>query len=103
MMIYRIILYILSSVLFIHNINADSSRVQDTPNHQENLLKSLHYELRDNNYCKKVLRNNFNHLSNLIVAGNTANHSPLYLESVIHLFSNLLKRSDYVNAYAFEK
>jgi len=88
--------------LFIHSINTYSYQVQNTINSQENLLKSLQYELKDPSYRTTILPNNFSHLSNLILNGNTNNQPPAYLRSTIKLFSNLLKSAEYVNASAFE-
>lgn len=101
-MVHQLILRVASFTLFIHSINVHSFQVQDTTKSQENLLKSLQYELRDPSYRKKILPNNFNHLSNLISTGNNSNQPPAYLRSVVKLFSNLLKGAEYVNAQAFE-
>lgn len=101
-MVHQLILCVASFALFIHSINVHSFQVQDTTKSQENLLKSLQYELRDPSYRKKILPNNFSHLSNLISTGNNSNQPPAYLRSVVKLFSNLLKGAEYVNAQAFE-
>jgi len=85
--------------LFIHNTNTQSFQVQHTTNHPENLLKSLQHELKDPSYRTEILPNNFSHLSQLIVAGNSSEQSPTYLRSIIKLFSNMLKGAEYVNAY----
>lgn len=101
-MMYKHTTRIMSLIFFIHNINVHSNQVQDTTKNQENLLKSLQHELKDPSYCTKILPNNFNLFSNLISSGNSSNQPPAYLESITKLLSNLLKRSQYVNAMAFE-
>src|SRR5205814_11845 len=101
-MIYHFIIRTISITLFIHSINMHSFQEQNTTKSQENILRSLQYELKDPSYRKKILPNNFNHLSNLISTGNNNNQPPAYLQSLIKLFSNLLKGSEYVNASAFE-
>src|SRR5579863_1656821 len=88
--------------LFIHSINADSFQAKHTKvNSGNNLLESLRHEFKNPYYCKEVLPNNFSYFTELLKIGKSTNHSPTYLRSVIKLFSNMLKRSEYVNAYAF--
>ncbi len=65
-MVHQLIIRVASLTLFIHSINVHSFQEQDTTKRQENLLKSLQYELRDPSYRKKILPNNFTHFSNLI-------------------------------------
>jgi hypothetical protein len=80
----------------------DSFQVQHTTNNSENLLKSLKHDLKNPSYRTEILPNNFSHLSQLIVSGNSNNQPPAYLRSIIKLFSNMLKSAEYVNAYEFE-
>jgi len=99
---YSFIAHLCNLTFLIHSINTHSFQVQDTPKHQENPLKSLHYELRDPSYRKKILPNNFSYFSHLITTGTKQNQPPVYLQSVTKLFANLLKGAEYVNAFAFE-
>ncbi len=90
------------STLFIHNTNVYSFQAQHTTNNRESLLKALQEELKDPSYRTHVLPNNFSHMTNLITSGSMENQPPAYLRSIIKLFSNMLKSSDYVNAYECE-
>src|SRR5436189_3005359 len=102
-MVHHLIALLLMCIsLFINSTNTKSFQVQHTTNNSENLLKSLQYELKDPTYRTEILPNNFSHLSNLIISGNTNNQPPAYLRSIIKLFSNMLKSAEYVNAYEFE-
>lgn len=65
------------------------------------LLDALHLELKNPHYRKEVLPNDFSYLVNLVECGISTGQPPAYLRSVIKLFSNLVKGSDYINAYAF--
>lgn len=81
--------------LSIHSINANSF--------QDPLIISLQKELRTPQYTREILPNDFSHLSELINFGAAGNQPPAYLRSIIKLFSNMLKRSYYVNASAFSQ
>ncbi len=93
-----LILYTLSS----HSINAGSFQEKDTPlQNQDHLIISLQKELRTPQYRKEVLPNDFSYLSVLVTFGTSSHQPPVYLRSIIKLFSNMLKSSHYVNASAF--
>ena len=52
-------------------------------------------------YAQEILPNNFFHLIELFQHGAETNKSKEYYESVLRLFTNKLKASSYINAYAF--
>jgi hypothetical protein len=91
-----------SLLCFILNINLYSYQAQNTPAQDPRFIQSIQDKLKDPEYRTKILPNNFNHLSNLIATGMHANQPPAYLQSVMKLFSNMLKGAEYVNAQAFE-
>lgn len=101
-MVHHSIFVIVSCTLFIHSINAHSfqAKHKSSPN-QDNYLSCLHKELKDPQYRKEILPNDFSYLTDLIALGNKNNHPSPYFRSVIKLFSNMLKSSDYVNVNAF--
>lgn len=96
------IILLLINTLFIHNTNMCAFQEQHTINNSENLLKSLQEELKDPSYRTEILPNNFSHLTQLIVAGNSNNQPASYLRSTLKLFSNMLKSTQYINCYEFE-
>lgn len=101
-MMYRLTKLLLVYTLSIHSINAHAFQEKDTAlQNQNDLITSLQKELRAPHYRKEILPNDFSHLSHLITFGITNNQPPVYLRSVVKLFSNLLKGSEYVNASAF--
>jgi len=101
-MIHRFIVTLSLCTLSIHSINAQAFQEKDglLQNHN-NIIISLQQELRNPEYPREILPNDFSHFSQLIAYGTTNHQSPLYLRSVIKSFSNMLKRSQYVNASAF--
>ena len=48
-----------------------------------------------------VLSNNFSHVSQFLYYGKTTHQTHAYVKSILKLFSNKLKATPYVNAYAF--
>jgi len=95
-----LLLYTLS----IHSINERSFQEKDTAlQNQNDLIISLQQELKTPEYAKEILPNDFSHFSQLLSFGTTNNQPPVYLRSVVKSFSNLLKRSQYVNASAFSQ
>jgi len=99
-MVHRFIFGALVCALSIHSINADSFQANSDCHDQGNFIASLQKEFRSPEYRKEVLPNDFSYLSQLISFGKNGNQPPVYLRSVIKLFSNMLKSSHYVNAYA---
>lgn len=100
-MIHYVLTLFILSTLSSHSINADSFQEKDNARNQDNLIISLQKELRTPEYQKEILPNDFSHLSELISFGASTNQPPVYLRSIIKLFSNMLKSSRYVNASAF--
>jgi hypothetical protein len=100
---YFIILFIVS-IISSHSINAHAFQEKDSMLHsQDHLIVAIQKELRTPEYRKEVLPHNFSHLSHLIAHGANSNQPPAYLRSIVKLFSNMLKGSHYVNAYAFSE
>jgi len=100
-MIHYIIVLFIIHVLSIHSINADSFQAKNMSlAHQDDFITLLQQQLRMPHYKKEVLPNDFSYVSQLITFGTTSNQPPIYLRSVIKMFSNMLKSSHYVNAYA---
>lgn len=52
-------------------------------------------------YAQDFLPNNFFHMTELLHHGNKTGKDRLYIRSVLRLFSNKIKASTYVNAFAF--
>jgi len=101
-MIHRFIIFSLICTLFSHSINADSFQEKDmTSQSKDNYIISIQKELRTPHYRKDILPHNFSYFSHLVTFGTETNQPPVYLRSIIKLFSNMLKSSHYVNAYAF--
>jgi hypothetical protein len=101
-MIHYFITLFIITVLSSHNINAHAFQEKDSIlNNQDHLILSIQKELRVPEYKKEVLPHDFSHLSHLIAYGAQSNQPPVYLRSIIKLFSNLIKSPHYVNAYAF--
>ena len=103
-MVHYAFILLLISTLSSHSINAHALQEKDiSAQNQDDFIISLQKELKTPEYSKEILPNDFSHLSYLISFGAQNNQDPLYLRSVIKLFSNLLKRSQYVNASAFSE
>lgn len=99
---YLLLRMTLIYTLFSNSINMCTFQEKYTDITEENnLLESLHLELKNPHYRKEILPNDFSYLVNLIECGISTNQPPAYVRSVIKLFSNVLKGSDYVNAHAF--
>jgi hypothetical protein len=103
-MTHRFITLLLLYTLSIHSINAHSFQGKDRglQNHAD-LIMSLQQELKTPAYTRETLPNDFSHFSQLITFGTTNNQPPTYLRSVVKSFSNMLKRSQYVNASALSR
>ena len=52
-------------------------------------------------YAQEILPNNFFHLIELLQHGIETNKPKVYFKSVLRLFTNKLKSTSYINAYAF--
>ncbi len=101
-MIHYFITLFIITVLSSHNINTHAFQEKDSMLHsQDHLIVAIQKELRTPEYKKEILPHDFSHLSHLIAYGTKGNQPPAYLRSIIKLFSNLIKSSHYVNAYAF--
>lgn len=103
-MVHRFIALLLVYTLSSHSINIQAIQEKDSSlQNQENLIASIQHQMRTPAYIKEILPNDFSHLPHLLEIGTTNQQPPLYLLSVIKLFTNPLKRSPYVNAVAFSK
>ena len=101
-MVHHFIALLLSCTLFIHSKNADSFQAKHTnEGNQKNVLEALYTQLKNPQYRKEILPNDFSYLVDIIQLGNKNNQPPAYLRSAIKMFSNMLKSADYVNAHAF--
>jgi hypothetical protein len=74
---------------------------KETLNNPASLFESIQKELRDQNYRKEILPNNFSYLLQLLQHGSKTKLDRDFAVSVISLFSKLLKGAEYVNAYNF--
>ncbi len=103
-MIHRYITLLLLCTLSIHNINSHALQEKDTAlfNHND-LMLSLQKEMRNPRYAREVLPNDFSAILQFIRFGSNTNQPQAYLRAVVKLFSNLLKKSHYVNATAFSE
>ncbi len=103
-MMHRFITLLIVCTLSIHSINAQSLQEKDTALHnQTDLIASLQKTLKKPQYRREILPNDFSALSHFITFGTNNNLSAPYLRSVVKLFSNMLKSSQYVNASAFSQ
>ena len=101
-MVYRLTQLFLLGALSIHSINAQPLQEKDTSlKNEDNLIISIQQKLRNPEYTREILPNDFSHLSQLLTFGHNNTQSTLYARSVINSFTNLLKRSQYVNSKAF--
>lgn len=101
-MVHHLLTLLISCTLFIHSINAHSFQAKHTStNNDKNILGSLYTQLKNPNYRKEILPNDFSYLTDIIELGNKNNQPPAYLRSAIKMFSNMLKSSHYINAHAF--
>ena len=74
---------------------------QPTQTTPASLLQSIQRELKDPNYRKDILPNNFSYLIQLLEYGSKTNQPRDYTQNVLSLFSKLLKGAEYVNSYVF--
>jgi hypothetical protein len=65
------------------------------------IKKFLRNTYNHHNYALEFLPNNFSHLMQFLRKGKESHQKRAYVQSVFRLFSNKLKGSSYVNAYAF--
>jgi hypothetical protein len=101
-MTHRTLAFLIIQIFSIHSINAHSFQAKDTQlDNNDNFITLLQQELRSPHYRKKILPNDFSNFYHVINFGTTNNQPPAYLRSVVKMFSNMLKSSQYVNAYAF--
>lgn len=90
------------STLSIHSTNTTALQEKGELLYNENdVMIALQQELKNPAYAKEILPNDFGHLLYLVKSGAQGHQPPIYLRSVIKLFSNLLKKSHYVNAQEF--
>ena len=82
----------------LNNISHLTQPVVLTP---EGIKKFLRYTYNHQDYGSEFLPNNFSHLSQFLRKGKESHQKRAYVQSVFRLFSNKLKSSSYVNAYAF--
>lgn len=103
-MIHYLITLFIITVLSSHNINAHAFQEKDSALHgHDHLIVAIQKELKTPEYRKEILPHDFSHLSHLVTYGINSNQPPAYLRSIVKLFSNMLKGSHYVNAYAFSE
>jgi hypothetical protein len=101
-MVHRLARSFLLSALFIHSINAQPLQEKDTSiQNTDNLIISIQQKLRNPEYTKEILPNDFSSFSQLLTFGHNNAQPALYARSVVNSFTNLLKRSQYVNSKAF--
>lgn len=105
----RVLFSIMISICFIGPIQAKpvakkkqadlvEQPVEITP---ASLLQSIQRELKDPNYRREILPNNFSYLIQLLEYGCKTDQPRDYTQNVLSLFSKLLKGSEYVNSYVF--
>jgi hypothetical protein len=64
-------------------------------------FEAIQSDLRSPEYVSDILGGNFDYFIQLLAHGKATNQSRSYTRSVVKLFSNLLKGTQWVNAYAF--
>ncbi len=64
-------------------------------------LQKIQEELKKTEYRKEILPHDFSHFVNLIRYGNEMEQPRAYMRSVLKLFGNILKGSEYINAYVY--
>lgn len=67
------------------------------------LAQLLRDEMRQPEYARDILPNNFAHVIQLLEYGTKTNQPRSYAQLVLRRFSNLLKASQYVNAHAAQQ
>lgn len=101
-MVHRFITLLLVYTLSIHSINAQALQEKDAAlKNQNDIIASIQHQMKSPAYTREILPNDFSHLSQLLTVGSVNDQSPMYLRSVIKYFTNMLKRSSYVNSIAF--
>lgn len=88
----------LSSLLFASALCADSVMYESNA-----LAQLLKEEMRQPDYAREVLPNNFTHVIQLLEYGTKTNQPRAYAQLVLRRFSNLLKSAQYVNAHAAQE
>lgn len=96
-MVRRFIILLSVYTLSIHSINAQSLQEKN------DLIATIQHEMRTPAYTREILPNDFSHLSHLLAFGTANQQSSLYVQSVVKSFTNLIKRSQYINANAFSQ
>lgn len=102
----RILLGTLLSIWFIGfcvaTPSSDAPKASTSPaSSKPGLFVSLQRDFHDPRYRQDILPNNFAHLLQLLDYGNKTKQDREYAQSVLSLFSKLLKGAEYVNSYAF--
>ncbi len=87
------------SVLGSKNIEDQAALQKHTS--PQTLLQSIEPELKKPEYRQEVLPNNFSYFIQLLEYGKKTKQSRMYAQSIFRLFGNMLKGSQYVNAYVF--
>jgi hypothetical protein len=101
----RIILLMLAiscSVFHSHNAIARYNQVSTKNDHFDSVLRNIQRELKNRDYIESILPHDFSYLAQLISYGHKTHQPQNYIKSVFKVFSNTLKRTDYINAYAFD-
>lgn len=102
--IYRFILPLLLYTFSIHSINTSAIQEKDAiTQNQDHLILSIQQQMRKTEYAREILPNDFSYLLHLLQFGLKNQQSSLFLRSVTKSFTNILKRSRYVNAIAFSQ
>lgn len=69
----------------------------------QGITRYLEEVYNDPRYATEILPNNFDHLMQFLAHGKQTHQSRAYAKSVMRLFLNNIKRSSYINAYAFSE
>jgi hypothetical protein len=99
-MSYYVILSLLVYTLSSHSIIAQVFQEKDAvmPDHGDSIT-IIQQEFRNPAYAKDILPHDFSHLSHLLSVGHQ--QPPLYMRLILKSFTNMIKRSPYINAAAF--
>lgn len=96
-MSYKSIALLLVYTLSSHSIIAQTFQEKD------DLMATIHHELRSPAYTREILPNDFSHLSQLLFLGASNNQLPLYALSVTKSFTKLVKRCSYISSTALSQ
>jgi len=97
-----ILLCFMGRLLGANNTEDDTAKfyqaIQPTPQGINRYLENVYNDPR---YTTEILPNNFDHMLQLLIHGKQTNQSRAFARSVLRLYLNGMKRSSYINAYAF--